>query len=387
FATYRNIRLIAPRLRIVFSTKWDDLHINDDDVKVININELMASSLYEELPNVPVIAKNIGFGQGEIMEVLVPFGSSYAYRHIGSVSHRKWRIILIYRKDKQILPSSATMIKPNDRLIIAGNPTLLEEVYSSITKRKRLFPEPFGKNLYLIIDLNKNIEDIEIMLKEAIYLKEHFIDRKLYIRILHIKNIHILEEFKKSENETIHILDDCDSSELFNIIEYDTSEFDIGIFLINDMIFRKKMQDRLYLLKRPIYIFGENSIYNIQKALILMGDEVEMEMLSSSVFDICETLNLKLSLCNYDPEGDFSEKKNIIEHYETLSNLHSFKIEIKEKKSNPIRELRADSNILHIAPFNKSVTNRPIANFFSQNFSRYFLGIKNNPTLLIPIED
>jgi len=387
FATYRNIRLIAPRLRIVFSSKWDDLYINDDNVKVININELMASSLYEELPNVPVIAKNIGLAKGEIMEILVPFGSSYTYRHIGSVSHRKWRIILIYRKDKQILPNSATMIKPNDRLIIAGNPTLLEEVYSSITERKRLFPEPFGKNLYLIIDLNQNREDIEIMLKEAIYLKEHFIDSKLYIRILHMKNSNILDELKKNESDTIQILDDCDNSELFNIIEYDTSECDIGLFLIDDKIFKKQMQERIYLLKRPLYIFGESSLYNIGKAIILMGDEVEMETLSSSVFDICETLNLKLSLCNYDPEGDFSEKKNIIEHYETLANLHSFKIEIKEKKANPIRELREESNILHIAPFDKSVMYKPIANFFSQNFSRYFLGIRKHPKLLIPIED
>ena len=240
FATYRNIRLIAPRLRIVFSSKWDDLYINDDNIKVININKLMASSLYEELPNVPMIAKNIGLAKGEIMEILVPFGSSYTYRHIGSVSHRKWRIILIYRKDKQILPNSATMIKPNDRLIIAGNPTLLEEVYSSITERKRLFPEPFGKNLYLIIDLNQNREDIEIMLKEAIYLKEHFIDSKLYIRILHMKNSNILDELKKNESDTIQILDDCDNSELFNIIEFDTTKSDIGLFLIDNKIFKNR---------------------------------------------------------------------------------------------------------------------------------------------------
>jgi len=387
FATYRNIRLIAPRLRIVFSSKWDDLYINDDYIKIINIHELMASSLYEELPNVPVIAQNIGLAKGEIMEVLVPFGSPYAYRHVGSVSHRKWRIVIIYRNEKQILPNSATMIKPNDRLIIAGNPTLLEEVYSSITERKRLFPEPFGKNLYLLIDLKQDRENIDIMLKEAIYLKEHFVDSQLFIRILNIKEADILDELKKNESNTVHILDKYESSEIFNTIEYDTTECDIGLFLIDDKLFRKQMQERLYLLKRPVYIFGESSIYNIDKAIILMGDEVDMETLSSSVFDICETLNLKLSLCNYDPEGDFGEKKNIIEHYETLSNLHNFKIEIIEKRANPIRELREKSNILHIAPFDKSVMNSPLANFFSLNFSRYFLGIKKHPKLLIPIED
>jgi hypothetical protein len=225
------------------------------------------------------------------------------------------------------------------------------------------------------------------MLKEAIYLKDHFLDSQLFIRILNIKESDILDELKKNESNTVHILEEYESSEIFNTIEYDTTECDIGLFLIDDNLFRKQMQERLYLLRRPVYIFGESSIYNIDKAIILMGDEFDMETLSSSVFDICETLNLRLSLCNYDPEGDFGEKKNIVEHYETLSNLHNFKIEIIEKRANPIRELREESNILHIAPFDKSVMNSPLANFFSLNFSRYFLGIKKHPKLLIPIED
>ncbi len=386
-ATYRNIRMINPKLRIVYSSKWDDLYINDDNIKIINIYELIASSLYEELPNVPIIAKNIGLAQGEIMEVLVPFGSPYAYRHIGSVSNRKWKIILIYRNDKQIFTNNATMIKPNDRLIVAGNPTLLEEVYKTITERKKLFPEPFGKNLYLILDMNQNIEDISIELNESIFIKKQFAHSKLYIRVLNMKNSDIIDNIIKEEKIDIEILEKCEQNELLNIIEYDMMEYDIGLFLIDGRIFKKALQKRLYILKKPIYIFGESSLYNISKAVILITDESQMESISSSVFDVCETLNLQLSLCNYVPDGDFSEKKNIIEHYETLANLHNFKIEIVEKRINPIRELREESDILNIIPFDKSVMNRPIVNFFSQNFSRYFLSIKKHPKLLIPIED
>ena len=386
-ATYRNIRMINPKLRIVYSSKWDDLYINDDNIKIINIYELIASSLYEELPNVPIIAKNIGLAQGEIMEVLVPFGSPYAYRHIGSVSNRKWKIILIYRNDKQIFTNNATMIKPNDRLIVAGNPTLLEEVYKTITERKKLFPEPFGKNLYLILDMHQDIEDISIELNESIFIKKQFAHSKLYIRVLNMKNSDIIDNIIKEEKIDIEILEKCEQNELLNIIEYDMMEYDIGLFLIDGRIFKKALQKRLYILKKPIYIFGESSLYNISKAVILITDESQMESISSSVFDVCETLNLQLSLCNYVPDGDFSEKKNIIEHYETLANLHNFKIEIVEKRINPIRELREESDILNIIPFDKSVMNKPIVNFFSQNFSRYFLSIKKHPKLLIPIED
>ena len=44
--------------------------------------------MVEKLPNVPVLAQNIGLKQGEIMEIRIPFGSSYAYRYIGSIEQK-----------------------------------------------------------------------------------------------------------------------------------------------------------------------------------------------------------------------------------------------------------------------------------------------------------
>ena len=52
---------------------------------ILNSDELLATHLYEHLPNVPVIAQNVGTASGEIMEVHVPFGSTYAFRHVGSI--------------------------------------------------------------------------------------------------------------------------------------------------------------------------------------------------------------------------------------------------------------------------------------------------------------
>jgi hypothetical protein len=382
--SYKNIRIIKPKIRVIFVSNWDELKLSDENTKVININELIASFLYEELPNVPVIAKNIGLAKGEIMEVLVSFGSSYAYRHVGSLSNRKWRIVAIYRDNKQLFPNNATMIKPNDRLIIIGNPIVLEEVYKRITKRKGLFPEPFGKNLYLIIDIERSKEDILIWINEAIFLSNKFSKSKLYIRIVGELNREILEELKKFETKHIETLDNKD---VVNIIDYETNEYDIGLFLIDRTLFNRSFKNPLYQEKRPIYLFGEQSLYNISKAIILMGEENEMETLSSSIFDLSETLGLKLSLSNYDPEGDFFDKKNVIEHYESLSKIYGLKIDIEEKKKNPIRELREESGILHIVPFNRLVLKKPFINFFSRNFSRYFLSIKKHPQLLIPIED
>ena len=385
--SYKNIRKLYPRLRIVFVSQWCDLTLDDENVNMMDTHELMASYLYEQLPNVPVIAKNIGFGQGDIMEILVPLGSPYAYRHMGSIVHRKWRVAAIYRNKKQILPNNATMIQPNDILIVIGNPRVLEEVYRVIRKSRGIFPDPFGKNLYLILDMCREREEIMIEVNEAIFLSKQ-LNRKLYIRLINITLSGVSQELKALENEKLEILINYHYDELFNTMDFDTTHYDIGLFLINNELFDKEsFKYRLYKLRRAVYLFGENSLYNISEATILMGDEGAMESVSSSVFDLVEILGLKLNLCNYSPDGDFAEKKNIIEHYESLSRLYSFSVDIKENRTNPIKELQSDDGILHIAPFNKEILKTPLANFFSRKISRYFLSIRKHPQLLIPIEE
>jgi len=385
----KNVRMINPSILIVFVNKWgSEVTFDDENVSLLDVNEVMAGNLYEKLPNVPIIAKNVGLGRGEIMEVFVPFGSSFAYRHLGALAHRKWRIVTLYRKEKQIFPNNATMILPNDRLIIIGNPIVLEGLYKKINRRQGVFPEPFGRNLYLIIDLRAKREDILLQINEAIFLSNQLVKTKLYIRLVYINNLEFLQELRLFENKHISLQISYRDSEIFRDIDYDISQLDIGLFLLdNKMFFQRNYKEYLYDLTRPIYIFGDKSLYNIKEAVILMGKDIEMESLSSSVFDFSESLGLNLSLCDYNPEGDFDENSNVIEHYESLSRLYNFKINIIKKRVNPIRELIKHEEVLHIAPFSKKIKESSLLRFLSIEVSHYFLSIKKHPQLLIPVDN
>ena len=384
----KNIRMINLKILVVFVDQWGDIFIEDENVSILEMNEIIAGSLYEKLPNVPIIAKNIGLGHGEIMEVLVPFGSSFAYRHVGAIAHRKWRVVALYRKEKQIFPNSATMILPNDRLILIGNPIVLEGVYKKINKRQGAFPEPFGRNLYLILDMRRSREETLLQINEAVFLSNQLTKTKLYIRLVYIQNLAFLEEMRTFENEHVFILPSYEDKHIFRDIDYDMSQHDIGLFLLDSkMFFYKHYKDYLYDLNRPIYLFGDKSLYNIKEAVILMGDEGEMESLSSSVFDFSQSLGLSLSLCDFNPEGDFEENNTIIEHYESLSRLYNFKINIEKKQLNPIRELLKQEEVLHIVPFSKSMKNLSFMNFLSTEVNHYFLSIKKHPQLLIPVDN
>ena len=193
--TIKNIRTIKKQLRVIVLNQWN-MKNEDPNVVLINSNEILASRLLDYLPNVPVIAQNVGIGEGEIMEVLVPFGSSFVYRHIGVIEQKNWRIVAIYRNRQLLMPSRRRMIQPNDLLLLVGEPAVLKSVYRAIKRELGQFPEPFGSNIYLYIDMNIiNHSTIEELVKRAVFVHKKF-KHDLIIKVINPSNIEVLSYIK-----------------------------------------------------------------------------------------------------------------------------------------------------------------------------------------------
>ncbi len=386
----QNIRKIDEKVIVTLLDHWglEYAQYQDKNLHIVNANNIIASQLYHNLPNVPLIAQNIGLGEGEIMEVLVPYGSSFAYRHVGSIAQRKWKIVALYREQKQLLPSNATMIRPNDTLIIMGRPLVLDGVYRTINRRKGLFPEPFGKNIYLLLDFRYDQYRAIDYLSQAIYLQENLHNKKLKIRIINATNFGIMNDIKRHQSDTVGVSISYGKKDFKEIVEYDIQNFDAGVVLTSiDAMVKNSLEQRFYELKKLIYLFGDNCVFNIKTATIqASGDNYQMESISSTAFDLCETLKLTLMLSNCDPDGDFKSKKMIIEHYETLAQIFNYPIEIEQKIANPIRELNNKSDILHLLPFNKALRKRGFIRILSQKMEDYVLSTNKHPKLLIPTE-
>jgi len=383
----KNIRMLDKTVRVIFMNQWDDEEVARDEeyVTIINSDELMATHLYEHLPNVPVIAQNIGTGSGEIMEIHVPFGSTYAFRHVGSILQRKWRIAAIYRNEKQILPTNATMIRPNDTLLVMGKPIVLDGVYKTINKRIGLFPEPFGKDLYLLLDFRYDQENALIYLKECLYLLDKLDDKSLYIRVLYPNNFHLIDELKAYESEKVTVSVCYEDEDNNRLVEFDIQEYDIGLILNSIETFEADaLQETLYDLKKIVYLFGDKLLYNIKECIILMDENEKMESISSTAFDITESLALTLTLADFDPEGEFESRKMIVDHYETLAHIFNMEVEIVHKVANPIREISDMEDILQIAPFEKELRRNTILKFVSTKVKDFILTTKKHPKLLVP---
>jgi hypothetical protein len=327
----------------------------------------------------------VGLGQGEIMEVHVPFGSSYAYRHIGSILQRKWKIVSLYRNDKQMIPNTATMIRPNDTLLIVGKPMVLDSVYRTINKRMGLFPEPFGKDIYLILDFRYDRDRAIEYLLEALHILDKLENKHLFVRIVYPNDFMILDAIKHYENENVTIAISYKNTDINALIEFDIQEYEIGLIINSIARFTVDgLQALLYDSKKLIYLFGKDALIKTKGAVVLMSEHKRMESISATSFDIAERLGLSFTLCDFDPEGDFNSKKMTVEHYEALSEIFNKKIKIKQKVSNPIRELSKMSHILEIVPFEKNLNSRTIKTLISTQPKDFVLTRENYPKLLVP---
>ena len=383
----KNVRMVDEKMRVYLLDHWDAFDESDESyTQVFNINQLIANRLFDHLPNVPLVAQNVGLSEGEIMEVAIPFGSSFAYRHVGSISQVKWRIVALYRNAKLILPTAATMIKPQDTILIIGKPNILNNIHMRILNKEGLFPEPFGKNLYLVLDMTLDAEQAINYMHEALYMRERLDGRELIVRIVNPGDFALLESLKALADGNIEVVVEYANNDLLAVITADMQNYNIGLlFASMDTFNGDKLSSELFALKKLVYIFGDTPLYTVSGSVVLMGEDEEMESISSTSFYISETLGFDLCLCNFDPEGDFESRKMIVEHYETLSHATHYPIKIEEQKVNPIRALSEMKNILQIAPLSYDMEAGLLLSLFSTKPKDHLLNSRKHPKLLIPV--
>ncbi len=384
----KNIRRIDEKLYVVLLDLWNGFgKLEQNSTHIIDSNEILSNRLYNYLPGVPVVAQSIGLGEGEVMEVLVPFGSAFAYRHVGSINQVKWKIAAIYRNNKLILPTNATMIRPQDTLLMVGKPQVLSNIFRRIHDREGLFPEPFGRNLLLRIDMDRDSERMIEYVNEAKYLCDKLEDRRLYVRVYNPGDFDKINLIRDMESESVDVMIIYeDKNDEINSIEEVIREKDIGLIFSSMDSIEENILSMLYDNNKLLYVFGDDKLEEIEKSVIIVTNKQDMEAISSFSFYMSETLRLKLCLCIYEPEGSFEDSEMIVEHYETLSHIFQYQIEIEKKVINPIRALSEMEKVMQIAPMKKGMQKENILTKFSTDINKHILRNDGHPKLLIPVD-
>lgn len=383
--TIKNIRAMKKQLRTVVLDQWN-MKSEDSNIILVKTNEILASRLLDYLPNVPVIAQNVGIGEGEIMEVMVPFGSSFVYRHIGVIEQKNWRIVAIYRNRKLVMPSRRRMIQPNDLLVLVGDPHVLKSVYRAIKREFGQFPEPFGSNLYLYLDMNiVNHNTLEELVRRAIFVHKKF-NHDLVIKIVNPSDIYILQQIKKLRTSNIIVEIEYDSVHLKEKFFKDIKAHHVGLVIVSQELFSScRMRTTLYESHVPVLKISTKSFSKVKDAALILSENRDLEKISANIFDISEQMGFNLELYNYLNEHQ-KDKEQVIEHYYNLSTIFSKSIKVFKQNENPIRTLKQKENFIHILPFTKKLTKRRILSMLSTDNELLYHRLDDYHQIFIPVQ-
>lgn len=384
-ATYKNVRLVNKELQVVLLDRWDTSSEQDNRLEILNTKDIISSRFIDFLPNMPVLAQNVGLGAGEIMEMRVPIGSSYVYRHIGSIEQKKWKISAIYRSNSLILPRPSLMIQPNDVLLVVGDPIVLQSVYRSIIKKLGQFPAPFGNSIYCMIDmaLMKPLE-IDKIINDALLLHAKISSVKLYIRIINPTASDSLKKLKSYHFGQKEVEIEYYSRNIKEVMSKDIEAKDIGLIVTTSKFFAEHTKF-LYHFKLPVFKAGAWGFSKLKEGIILSSSNEDIEKESAIIFDLSSQLHVDIKLYDFDPNNT-QKGDSLAEHFENLSKIFGKNVEIIVPKKNPLIKLSNRDDIIQFVPFNKKILESNIFSIFSTDMDSLYFKLYHSYQVFIPMQ-
>ncbi len=381
---YNNIRTLNKEVQIVLLDRWE-LNIEDNRLEILGSRDVLSSRFVDFLPDMPVIAQNVGLGAGEIMEIRVPIGSSYVYRHIASIAQKKWRISGIFRANSLILSRPTLMIQPNDVLLVVGDPNVLQSVYKSIKRELGQFPAPFGSSIYCLVDmLYMSSKEIDRLVNDALLLHSKISSNKLHVKIINPTYSNTFEKLKSYNNKHISIEIDYYNRDASSVMKTDLSEKDIGLIVVSNRFFMNNI-DYLYESKLPVFKIGAWGFSSLKEGVVLSSNSEDIEKESAVIFDISAQLDLDIKLYSFNPDNSM-HKNSLAEHFDNLSKLFNQKVEIINSKSNPLLKLRNRDDVLQFVPFNNKIMESNMFSIFSTDMEKLYFKLSNSYQLFIPMQ-
>ena len=413
-AVYKYLRATYKKARIVkkvygLDSDCSELEKKDPNLVLISHTNSISLRLLSRLPNAPMIARGFGLEQGEVMEISVPSGSVFAHREVETIQQTNWKIVGIYRRGDFILASPQSIIMPGDTILAAGMPAVMQTIYHRIKSDMGQFPSPFGREIYLILDMHlQTHEQMLFDCREAIYLHKHLKSTHLTIKIINPTSFTAIREVDSLSQSDVSVIVDYEN---LNFVQTIKNKFNkkIGLIVVGREIFARKANRRvLWQSKIPVFKTAKRALSNeayshdiprdklynqgrlhypplvSESLLAITGDTYEDYEIASVIFDVSKQLQLDVKVYDFEPDNHFSNE--IVQHFNNIARIFERKFSIERSNSiNPILYLRSlKTPILQFIPFKQSITRSRLLAYASAQFEALSFLVESNPQLFIP---
>jgi len=368
-----------------YNEEKEDKFKDCKNINIIKPASLVVNAVISLIEKNVKYATNIGLGNKEIVEVNILSRSHIVDRPLRYLRPSRWRVGAIYRNDALILPSGKERIKVGDKVILMGEPKVLDNLVNILLKGIPQFPLQFGS--HIVAPYSKKFKELTKEL--AYFVKDIKVDK---VFIFPYKSYTLTKEdkifLKKLFYEKLEIKNNVNS--IKSLFKYPNNIAFIAIPYKNLSFFEKLCIKKLFEKSNKPFLILNNK-YPYEKVIAILNSEDPAYTLEVAV-EISRMLKVDIqTIYTAMPKELRGEKEN--ENLEIVNNIvsdfesiykTSMNFEIFE--GNPVKEtlefLKGIENPLLIMSYK-----RQKISFFNPHVQYLIMKKSGKSSFLIPIED
>lgn len=134
------ITFIAPALR-------DEQRLQKFNAALLNPVDIGINAVLNKLEKNYTKAGDIGLKKGEFIEVPILARSHLVGKSLNMLRPTKWHLAGLYRDNRLLIPKGDTQIKLKDRVVLFGDPVIVENIANRLLRGNPQFPLQFGAHI------------------------------------------------------------------------------------------------------------------------------------------------------------------------------------------------------------------------------------------------
>lgn len=336
FFIRKTFKMDTPILVIVYSNDSEE-KFAEFGVTLIKPLETAINLVLNKLDKNFSRAIDIGMKKGEIIELNVLSKSHLTDRKLKNIKQNNWHVAAIYRNNEILIPTGNTKIEVGDKIIIFGEPKVLENLANIFLKGIPQFPLQYGKILSFYLFSKKDLKYMEEVLYifksiRSVSMEILTIDEKIDKQLIDsiVRNFNVQKDYYVTKTDSVF---------------RDINRVDNGVNLFS---FRKRTISNSFKIKHIIKettkpsVFLKNS-YPYDKIIVCLNSPDMPHILEIGV-ELVRLFNIEIeAIFTTLPKGlrGLSEEELLKESYSIISDfksIHKINIDYNVLEGNPVKE-------------------------------------------------
>lgn len=134
----------------------DEQRLQKFNAAIVNPVDIGINAVLNRLEKNYTKAGDIGMKKGEFIEVPILARSHLVGKTLNMLRPTKWHLAGLYRDNRLLIPKGDTQIKLKDRVVLFGDPVIVENIANRLLRGNPQFPLQFGS--HIAFPLHKRLE-------------------------------------------------------------------------------------------------------------------------------------------------------------------------------------------------------------------------------------